>query len=244
MKRILTVALVVAWCVVAGMAQGNVALAERASQFYSRGEWASSCAAYTTLAREQPKMTEYWVRGIVSALLKGDGQLAREEMLNSVDNHVPIDSVFDGIFNETIAQGKCDMYEHFLLDMKNTERWMGRVINRCLLKYYVFRDDAEKIVSTANVLLATTPDNMLFLPSLAYGQLLSGDMEGMAATNRHILELDSSNVEALLYLANYYYSQWKQGNAEAKDAALKYVSQVERISKTPQIERMLAELMR
>lgn len=244
MKRILTVVLVGVWCVVAGIAQVNVTLAERASQFYSRGEWASSRAAYTTLAREHAGVTEYWVRGIVSSLLDGDSRWAREETLAGVDRHVPIDTIFTGVLNETIAQGKCDMYERYLLDLKSSEAWLGRVVDRCLLKYYMFRDDAEKIVNTATVLLMATPDNMLFLPALAYGQLLSGDMEGMAATNRHILELDSSNIDALLYLANYHYSQWKQGKAGEKEAALKYVSRAERQRKTPQLERMLAELTR
>ncbi len=219
-------------------------LAERASQFYSRGEWASSRAAYTTLAREHPGVAEYWVRGIVSSLMEGDNRWAREETLAGVDRHVPIDTIFTGVFNATIAQGKCDMYERYLMDLKSTEGWLRRVVDRCLLKYYVFRDDAEKIVSTAKGLLETTPDNMLFLPSLAYGQLLSGDLEGMAATNRHILELDASNIDALLYLANYHYSQWKQGKSGEKEEALKYVSRAERLHKTPQIERMLAELRR
>lgn len=243
MKRILSGITGILLCAISMFGQSvRGTLAERASQFYSRGEWASSRAAYTTLAREHPGVTDYWVLGIVSSLLEGDKDWARQETLAGVDRHIPIDTIFDGVFNATIAQGKCDMYEHYLLDMKSSEAWLGRVADRCLLKYYMFRDDAEKIVNTASSLLEATPDNMLFLPALAYGQLLSGDLEGMAATNRHILELDSSNIEALLYLANYHYSQWKQGKAGEKERALQYVSRAERQRKTPQIERMLAEL--
>lgn len=222
----------------------EMTLAERASNFYTRGEWASSRAAYTTLARENAGTTEYWVRGIVSSLMADDEKWAREETLAGIDSHIPIDTIFEDVFRETISHGKSDMYERYITGLKASDPWLGRVVDRCLLKYYLFRDDAGNIVATATSLLESTPDNLLFLPALAYGQLLSGDMEGMAATNKRILELDSHNLDALLYLANYYYGQWKKGATEMKNEALDYVARAERFCKTPQTERMLAELQR
>ena len=241
----MAIVLAVAWCVIPVMGQSaGVPLAERASQFYARGEWASSLAAYRTLAHDNGTVAAYHVRAIVSALMEKNYSAARDETLAGIDCHVPIDTIFAGVFRESIAQGKCDMYEKYISGMKVSDAWLARVVDRCLLKYYVFRNDPGRIVETATLLLESTPDNMLFLPALAYGQLLSGDLEGMAATSRRILELDSHNLDALLYLANYRYGQWRSGNAEAKAEALEYTSRAERRCKTPQLERMLAELQR
>lgn len=234
-------------CVVpymSGQNPGVKTLEERASQFYDRCECMSSRGAYTTLAREHGSVSQYWVRSVFSLLMEGDEPAAREETMSGIDHHVPIDTIFKGVFEETISHGQSNMYERYLTGLKKSDPWLGRVVDRCLLKYYLFRADAEKIIDTAQSLLEATPENMLFLPALAYGQLLSGDMQGMAATNKKILDLDSSNVDALLYLANYYYGEWKDGDENNKAPALEYVTRAERICKTPQIERMLAELKR
>lgn len=227
------------------MAMGQSAtttLAERASRFYARGEWASSRAAYMTLARDHTDVAEYWVRSIVSSLMEGNNGKACEETLAGIERKVPVDTIFDGVLDATISLGKNSTFEHYLIDMKETAPWISRVADRCLLRYYVFRDDGAKIVSTAASLLKGTPDNMLFLPSLAYGQLLCGDLTGMAATNRRILELDPKNKDALLYLANYHYYLWEQGAGGEKTAALDYTKRAYQLWKTPKIKQMLEEL--
>lgn len=217
-------------------------LSQRASQFYQRHEWPSALAAYETMFHENPGVAENYIRATVAALMQNNKERAMKIGSIALDHHISIDSLFTGVRNQTITLEQNSMYEAYLIEMKREHSWLSRSVDQYLLSYYVFRDNPAMIVKTANELLKHSPDNIVFLEALAQGYLKGGDISGSMKVYENILEKDSENLTALLYLANYYYDGWNSGEKSMYGKAVDYVKRASQIELTPRLSTMLKTL--
>lgn len=223
------------------------AIAAKAARFFSHEEWSSASAMYTLMIDERPAVPSVYGSAMVAAGMRqaADEQL---ELLNkALQAHVPIDSLVLATRNAAFESGHAQLFEEFLITVKEGEPWLKRTIDAYLLDYYVFRDDGPGIVRLSREMLAGLPDNEGFTYKLARGQLLTGDIAGAMESYRDIVERNPKAYDALLYLGNYYAQKSGESTDDALSAdyaakARTYLDRANAIRPTPYVSRLLRRL--
>lgn len=164
----------------------------------------------------------------------------------SQQNRVPLYDLFPKIQKESFSVSEPQVYENFLLLMREKQPWLKRNINLQLLKYYSMRNNAPRIIETADLLLADTPTDAAVLREKAKGYFVSGDNGNACKYYVKSLEYDADNFKANLFVGMHYYQEWQsQGqllpSAVADKAAL-YLNKAYTVNPTPEVENYLKKL--
>lgn len=216
-------------------------IAARADRFFSYREWISAGALYTMLLGDDPANTTYCSRAIVAAGMLGDSLQQASLTDHALNAHIPVDSLFSAVERTSFSVGQTSLYEHYLLQTKARSPWLKRIIDTYLMRYYTYRRDPDGMITYSHIMLQGNPENELFLYTLAQGYLLDGQIEQALDTYRHIASLNPRSLEALLYLANHYYSL-SAADSTAAAQALAYFLQAETIKSTPYITDAIRKL--
>ncbi len=214
------------------------ATAEKASRFFRYGEWANAAAMYELMMEERPKVCDNYSHAIVVAGMRSlpDYEMAVTERAQA--NLVPMDSLLQGVRSVSFSLGQTSQYEGYLLLLKERQPWLGRSIDKQLLRYYLFRRNGEGIVTYSRIMLSGAPDNADFMLALAQGQLLQGNYEGAVDTYRQLLAMHPYNYEALLYLGNYFKNNGRM------EEALGYLRRAMSLKPTPYVAGMIREIVK
>lgn len=215
---------------------GSVAV--KAQRFFKYGEWPNAAAMYELMLEERPKVCDTYAHAIVTAGMRSmpDYEIALAEKAQA--NLVPLDSLLQGVRRVSFSLGHTSRYEHFLLLLKERQPWLGRSIDKQLLRYYLFRRNGPGIIRYSRIMLSGAPDNADFMLALAQGLLLTGDYDEAVATYKALLDLHPDNYTALLYLGNYYRDKG------ASEEAIRYLQRAKELKATPYVDGMLASLTR
>ncbi len=228
--------------VIAAERPSYAALSGKAERAYAYGEWASASALYGLMIDERPTDTRLYGRAIVSASMR-DKPLEEVELLRrAISAHVAFDSVFASVRRESFAIGQSDLYENFLKEVKAAEPWLKRTVNGYLLDYYVYRRNAQGMISYADELLKAVPDNERFLYILAQGYLLDGRNEEAVGVWKRILGVNSESYDALLFLGNYYADISSSEEPESISRARGYLSRAQALKPTPYVAERIRNL--
>lgn len=211
----------------------------KANRFFDNEEWASASAMYTLMLSERPDSVAVWGKAIVAAGMQELPTRQIELFNGALKAALPLDSIFNAIQSSSFSIMQTDLYERFLINIKEHEPWMERVINRRLLDYYTFRDNGPGMVELSTVMLTGLPGDERFLYTLAKGQLLCGDIESAIKTYTEIAQLHPQSLKALLYLGNYY-AAIPARNAEA----ISFLNRAQQIQPAPYLQQKLASLQR
>lgn len=223
-------------------------LEAKAERFVQFQEWNSANAMYLLMINKKPDEIKTYAHAIVTAGLLNDIKMQMSLQEDTQKRGMPLDSVFNEVYNFSFEIGESKQYESFLKLVKTNQPWMSRHINMRLLKYYDFRNDAMNMVTISNELLSVTPDDINCLSIAARGYFLLGDYEKGVITYGQILNLDTDNYDALLALGNYYDVMWKMSEGtrsqmtSTKIKAIEYLQKAYTLHPTPFIRLKLAEL--
>ena len=123
---------------------GSVAV--KAQRFFKYGEWPNAAAMYELMLEERPKVCDTYAHAIVTAGMRSmpDYEIALAEKAQA--NLVPLDSLLQGVRRVSFSLGQTSRYEHFLLLLKERQPWLGRSIDKQLLRYYLFRRNGPGII--------------------------------------------------------------------------------------------------
>lgn len=209
----------------------------KANRFFDNEEWASASAMYTLMLSERPDSVAVWGNAIVAAGMQNLPDRQIELFNGALKAALPLDSVFNAIQSSSFSIMQTDLYERFLINIREHEPWMERVINRRLLDYYTFRDNGPGMVELSTIMLAGLPGDERFLYTLAKGQLLCDDIDSAIKTYNEIAKLYPQSLKALLYLGNYY-AAIPSHNAEA----ISFLSRAQQIQPAPYLQQKLASL--
>lgn len=222
------------------------AIERKAARFYADHEWASALAMYELMLSERPDVTATYGNAIVAAAVTSQPSTEVALLEQAMRHRVPLDSLFSSVETRSFALGRADIYEEFLLLVKERQPWMTRNINARLLDYYTFRREPDKMIEMARLMLDGLPDSIQFLSLLARGQMMRGDTADSLATYRHILQLDPDNYDALLELGNYALLQYDAtpSDTSARDSAITYLTRANALHPTPYVTAALARLAR
>lgn len=220
------------------------AIERKAARFYADREWASALAMYELMLSERPDVTATYGNAIVAAAVTRQPSTEVALMEQAMRHRVPLDSLFSSVETRSFALGRADIYEGFLLLVKERQPWMTRNINARLLDYYTFRREPDKMIEMARLMLDGLPDSIQFLSLLARGQMMSGDTDESLATYRHILQLDPDNYDALLELGNHALLQYEADPSDtaSHDSAITYLSRANALRPTPYVTAALTRL--
>lgn len=243
MERMLIILAILLTGVSAGAAD-YASIARKAERFYAEKEWASAAAMYELMLDQRPSSATTYGRAIVTAsmLERPDSEMLLMEQ--SLKHRVSIDSVFSAVESQSYALGRADIYERFLLLVKERQPWMTRSVDAYLLHFYTFRRTPDKMIEMAQSMLKGMPENVRFLSLLAGGYMYKGDMELALATYLKILDIDPDNYEALLELGNYHLLRFyaDRSGTDHRLQALKYLKAASAIRRTPYVDNALMEL--
>ncbi|MEG0253839.1 MAG: hypothetical protein RR667_07140, partial [Muribaculaceae bacterium] len=176
----------------------------KASRFYANKEWTSALAMYELMLEQKPKELPVYAHAIVACGMIKDHELQFKFMERTEKVGLALDSVFNYVRNESFALSHPEVYEKFLILLKSRQNWLVRNVNTQLLYYYTFRSDADNMIAMAEMLLKSTPDNILYLQTMGDAYCLKGDLATGMKWYKKVLEYEPHNYNALITLGNYY----------------------------------------
>lgn len=185
-------------------------LKEKAERFYAYQEWDSALAMYELMLMQQPSDLPTLSLAIALYGLKGEEEKQLQLVELSQQKGIALNDLFSTVKKEAFRLGKPEIYENLLLKIKEKQPWLKRSINLQLIKYYDSRNNAPKMISISDSLLAVNPDDVYTLSIKARGHILLSEIEPGVAAYRKILELDKDNMEALLNIGIVSYNEVKQ----------------------------------
>ena len=183
----------------------NSILQRKAETHFENREWREAAAMFNVLINESPSVLELYAYAVASNDLGGDkrGVMAAVEL--SEKSGIPLDSLFDKTRQLCTAIGNNGIYERMLLCIKGEQPWFKRIVNKYLLRFYMERKENAKALAIADEALLSFPDNIRLLNAKASILADSGDLSGAADCMALVLRLDSTAMEARLFLGKYYF---------------------------------------
>lgn len=176
----------------------------KADDHFVNAEWRDALALYDTLLERRPGRVKTYVDAVVASAMLGDSAAIMRYVVRSEMQGLSLDSLFSGIDALSRSIGQTGAYEQVLLLVKSEQPWFTRVANNYLLGYYEFRRDAEHTLAIADELLAVMPRQVSYLKSKANALLLAGQNDSAAVVQQSILQIDSLDFDANLFLGSYY----------------------------------------
>lgn len=191
-------------CMASHGATDYTTLESKAARFYANSEWTSATAMYELMLEQKPMEIPIYARAIVAGGILKNPELQFQFMERTQKFGLSLDSIFNNVKNEAFALSQPQIYEDFLMLMKSRQSWLARNINIQLLSYYTFRNDVDNMISTAEMLLKSTPDNVNFLQAMGDAYCMKGELAESMTWYKKIIEIQPNNYNALLTLGNYY----------------------------------------
>lgn len=176
----------------------------KAQDHFVNEEWSDALVMYDTLLVRRPGRVKTYVDAVVASAMLNDSAAIMRYVVRSEMQGLSLDSLFSGIDVLSRSIGQSGIYERVLLLVKNEQPWFTRVANNYLLGYYEFRRDAVHTLAIADELLAMVPEQLDYLKSKADALLLAGDNESAAQVYKSVLQIDSLDFDANLFLGSYY----------------------------------------
>lgn len=204
MRRVIGVLLLCATLFAAWGEQPYRTVLRKADDYFVNAEWRDALAMYDTLLERRPGRVKTYVDAVVASAMLNDSAAIMQYVVRSEMQGLSLDSLFTGIDVRSRSIGQTGVYEQVLLLVKSEQPWFTRVANNYLLGYYEFRRDAVHTLAIADELLAVMPRQVNYLKSKANALLLAGDSEAAVEVQKSILQIDSLDFDANLFLGSYY----------------------------------------
>lgn len=239
---IILATLLAAWgCCPRAAATDYAALRVKAARFYHYDEWPSALAMYSLMLDRRPDVPDTYAHAIVAAGMQGDADRQAALLSRSMQAHVPLDSIYDGVRTLAFEQGDARLYETFLENIAQAYPWLARNIDARLLTYYTWRRNGDGMVRYALRMLDGMPDDITYLTALADGYFTLGDEHLAIDTYDKIIAIDPDNYHALLVLGNYWHgvSRRDRFDMQARSLATQYLTRANTLHTTPYVTTLL-----
>lgn len=207
--------------------------ADRATRAFDNREWANAAALYELLLDERPDSAVLYGRAIVANDMISDTAACVELMERAMSHGVPFDTVLADVRRASFSIGRGSAYGAYLESLRTRFPWMQRAVDKALLSYYSYRNDGPLMEVYAKLMLAGLPNSSEYRITLARAYLLTGRNELAVQTLETLLSDDPDNLDALLWLGNYYHQAGDDAAAEP------YLAAAYRLKPTPYLANCL-----
>ena len=189
----------------------NDKIRNKADEHFERKEWKEASEIYNVLINSEKGDISLYAPSIVSAGKTNNYNRVMEYITFSEKCGIPLDSVFKRTLTLSLKTRSTDVYENMLKTINEKQPWLKNFINGYLLDFYNNRKNRQKTIDIANIILETKPKNItdiLLIKAKALNDM--GDINSAIVVMEDILNIDSNNIDARLFLGNYYFSSAKQ----------------------------------
>lgn len=204
MRQITAFLLVLAALVPAFAEKPYLVILRQADDHFANREWGEAVALYDVLLNRRPDRITTYVSAVVSSAASGNDESVMRYVVRSERQGLSLDSLFAGVDSLARSIGRSDIYEGVLLLVKKNQPWFTRVANNYLLEYYRFRRDPRNTLLVADELLAVSPGQVNCLKAKAEALLLQGNDSAAVLVQRMVLEADTADIEANLFVGGFY----------------------------------------
>ena len=189
----------------------NDKIRNKANEHFERKEWKEASEIYNVLINSEKGNISLYAPSIISAGKCDNYNRVMDYITFSEKCGIPLDSVFKRTLTLSLKTRSTEVYENMLLTIKTKQPWLKNFINGYLLDFYNNRKNRQKTIDIANTILETKPKNtteILLIKAKALNDM--GDINSAIIVMEEILDIDSNNIDARLFLGNYYFSSAKQ----------------------------------
>ena len=152
----------------------------KADDHFVNREWQEAVAMYDVLLERRPGRVKTYVDAVVASAMMNDSSSIMQYVVRSEMQGLSLDSLFTGIDVLSRSIGQSGIYEQVLLLVKEQQPWFTRVTNNYLL------------------------GQINYLKAKADALLLLGNDTAAVEVQKTILDIDSLNFDANLFLGSYY----------------------------------------
>ena len=189
----------------------NDKIRNKANEHFSKKEWKEASEIYNVLINSEKSNISLYAPSIVSAGKCDNYNRVMDYITFSEKCGIPLDSVFKRTLTLSLKTRSTEVYENMLLTIKEKQPWLKNFINGYLLDFYNNRKNRQKTIDIANIIIETKPKNItdiLLIKAKALNDM--GEINSAIVVMEEVLDIDSNNIDARLFLGNSYFSSAKQ----------------------------------
>ncbi|MGL4292220.1 MAG: tetratricopeptide repeat protein [Bacteroidales bacterium] len=207
---------------VSGFSQGNQdQLLQKAEEAFNTQKWKSAGTLYDLFLKDSMNYSPFMAKAMLANQMAADSVSdVRTEGL-VIRNNGRLEMILGDYSRLCIKLRHFDAYEETLSRLRNVFPEDKDSLLYGMIKYRLFLREPKKVIQLAQKGRLEQPENILWLKLEAEGWLLLGDANHAIPVYRQILQRDSTDLDALLFMGNYFYMAGKQ----KLDAAEKQYSQ-------------------
>ena len=183
----------------------------KADEFFIKGEWIEASEIYNTLIVMNKGDISLYAPSIISAGKNSNYERALRYITLAEKNGISLDSVFCNTLSLSIKRRCTDVYENLLITLKERQPRLKKIIDIYLLDFYFDRKKNLKTIEIADIIIKSKPSNIaeiMIIKAKALNDM--GDINSAINVMKEVFDIDSNNIEARLYLGNYYYFSAKE----------------------------------
>ena len=183
----------------------------KADEHFAKGEWKEASEIYNILINSEKNNTSLYAPSIISAGKCNNFNRVMEYITISEKCGIPLDSIFRNTLSLSLKIRSTDVYETTLLTIKERQPWLKNFINGYLLEFYNIRKNTLKTIDIANSIIESNPKNVTEIMAIKAKALNDiGDINSAIDVMEGILKIDENNIDARLFLGNYFFISAKQ----------------------------------
>lgn len=183
----------------------------KAEEHFAKKEWKEASEIYNIIINSEKNDISLYAPSIVSAGKSNNYNRVMEYITISEKCGIPLDSIFKSTLTLSLKTRSTDVYENMLLTIKEKQPWLKNLINGYLLKFYDNRKNTVKTIEIADMIIAGNPKNVtdiMIIKARALNDV--GNIDSAINVMEDILGIDSNNIDARIYLGNYYFVSAKK----------------------------------
>lgn len=178
----------------------------KATQYAEWGDLQQALGQYASMRALRPdSVRPYAAPMVINSVLDRPAAVmaVMDSALTAGIRPVPL---FEACREQAVTLAHLDHYEK-ILRLADQDTRLTDVVQPLLLDYYSFRDNGEKMLALADKMLLAAPNEARLLEVRARAFIcMQRDAEAIAAYQT-LLTADPKNLDALLYIGNYYMQQ-------------------------------------
>ena len=198
----------------------NNKILTKANEHFAKKEWKEASEIYNILINSNKNKISLYAPSIVSAGNSNNYSRVMEYITFSEKCGIPLDSIFKSTLYLSLKTKSTGVYENMLLTIKKNQPWLKSFINGYLLEFYNSRKNSKMVIDIANSIIESKPKNVTNIMVIKANALNDmGDISSAISVMEDILNIDADNIDARLFLGNYYF-------ISAKESIKKEISQL------------------
>lgn len=188
----------------------NESLVRKAEEAFRAQRWKSAATLYNLLLQDSVGYTPVYSKALMANMLSADSVSLQRADAIFKDNQFQMNRLLRDFSDLCIREHQFDLFEETLLHMTLVMPQQADTLFYGMIQYRLFLRQPEKVIRLTNMRLEKEPRNKMWLSLQGYAYQMKGDSSGALLVYNRVLKLDPYNLDANLFIGNYYYLNGKK----------------------------------